>query len=163
MVIVVFFSFDVVGNCEPINTSNVSIETNLVSYSLESSLNESISENDDSIIFSEQSENLHEEALLNPSDILKNIRMKNANRLVLAQININSIRNKFESLIEIISDRIDILLISETKIDSSFPNAHFNIPGYATYRRDRNLYGGGLMLYVKNDLSSKLLKIEVDS
>ena len=90
------------GNCEPTNTSNVSIETNLVSYSLESSLNESISENDDSTIFSEQSENLHEEALLNPSDVLKNVHMKNANRLVLAQININSIRNKFESFIEII-------------------------------------------------------------
>ena len=53
--------------------------------------------------------------------VLKNIRQKHSNRLVIAQLNINSIRNKFTSLSNMIKDNIDILLISETKIDSSFP------------------------------------------
>ena len=33
-----------------------------------------------------------------PSDILKKIKISNLNRLVIGQININSLRNKFESL-----------------------------------------------------------------
>ena len=53
--------------------------------------------------------------------VLKNIRQKHSNWLVIAQLNINSIRNKFTSLSNMIKDNIDILLISETKIDSSFP------------------------------------------
>ena len=50
--------------------------------------------------------------------ILKNFRLKNVNRLICAQLNINSIRNKFESLKEIVSTNVDILLICETKLDS---------------------------------------------
>ena len=35
-----------------------------------------------------------------------------------------------------IKDNIDILLISETKIDSSFPTVQFHIDGYTIHRRD---------------------------
>ena len=42
-----------------------------------------------------------------------------------------------------IKDNVDILLISEAKIDSSLPTAQFNIDGYTIYRRDRNGNGGG--------------------
>ena len=52
---------------------------------------------------------------------------------------------------------MDILLISETKIDSSFPTAQFLINGFTTYRRDRNRNGGGMLLYVRKDISSNLL------
>ena len=44
------------------------------------------------------------------------IRKGNFNRLVLARININVIRNKFEILMQQITDNIDILMISETKL-----------------------------------------------
>ena len=46
--------------------------------------------------------------------VLKNLRLTNVNRLICAQLNINSIRNKFESLKEIVSTNVDILLICET-------------------------------------------------
>ena len=36
-------------------------------------------------------------------------------------------------------NNLDILLISETKIDSSFPTAQFQI--YSAYRLDRNVNG----------------------
>ena len=51
-----------------------------------------------------------------PKEILKNLRLKNVNRLICAQLNINSLRNKFESLINIINNNIDILMISKTKL-----------------------------------------------
>ena len=52
------------------------------------------------------------------------IRIKNANRLIIGHLNINSLRNKFEILEELIKDKnkIDIFLMSETKLDNSFPS-----------------------------------------
>ena len=59
-----------------------------------------------------------------------------------------------------IQDNIDILLISETKIDSSFPTVQFHIDGYTIHRHDRNENGGGLLLYVREDVPSTLLKTD---
>ena len=60
---------------------------------------------------------------------------------------------------ELIKDKIDIFLISETKLDSSFPSGQFVIKGYSTpFRLDRNQNGGGLLLYVREDIPCKILK-----
>ena len=48
---------------------------------------------------------------------LKSICRCNFSRLVLAHLNINSIRNKFDSLTQQITGTVDILMISETKLD----------------------------------------------
>ena len=54
---------------------------------------------------------------------------------------------------------IDVLLVSETKIDDSFPNGNFLIDGFSTpYRLDRNSNGGGLMLFVRKDICSNLVE-----
>ena len=42
-------------------------------------------------------------------------------------MNVNSICNKFVSIEEFIKRTFDMFLISETKIDDSFPNAQFKI------------------------------------
>ena len=56
-----------------------------------------------------------------------------------------------------IKDNIDVLLVSETKIDDSFPIRNLFIDGFSTpYRLDRNSNGGGLMLFVREDISSNL-------
>ena len=83
-----------------------------------------------------------------------------SNRLVIAQLNINSLRNKFASLSTMIKDYVDLLLISETKIDSSFPTAQFHIDGYTIHRRDRDENGGGLLLYVPSALLKTDSEIE---
>ena len=52
-------------------------------------------------------------------------------------------------------------MLSETKLDSSFPEGQFLIPDYsAPYRIDRTCHGGGLMLFVREDIPSKLLLAE---
>ena len=90
---------------------------------------------------------------------LHEIRIKNASRLIIGHLNVNSLRNKFEMLEELIKDKIDIFLISETKLDSSFPSGQFVIKGYSTpFRLDRNQNGGGLLLYVREDIPCKILK-----
>ena len=52
---------------------------------------------------------------------LQTIRKKNVNKLIFVHLSINSIRNKFDSIVKDISHNIDILMISETKTDDSFP------------------------------------------
>ena len=68
----------------------------------------------------------------------------------------NSIRNKFESVQEIIQNTFDIFLVCETKIDSSFPKSICISEG-RIFRKDRNARGGGLLFYVNQDLNCKVL------
>ena len=60
-----------------------------------------------------------------------------------------------------IKGNIDVLLVSETKTDDSFPIGNFLIDGFSTpYRLDWNLNGGGLMLFVIEDTPSNLVEAE---
>ena len=50
-------------------------------------------------------------------------------------------------------------MITETKLDDSFPNHHFHIEGFNMRSRlDRYRYGGGLLLYVCNNINAVWLK-----
>ena len=74
----------------------------------------------------------------------------------MGHLNINSFPRKFDQLKSIIGKNIDILVITETKIDSSFPNSQFGIEGFSMpYRFDRNRLGGGIIVYVRDDIPSK--------
>ena len=96
----------------------------------------------------------------NFKDALKKLRIKNLNRVIISQININSIRNKIELLSEAGLGNIDILMVSETKIDMSFPISQVVIQGFAApFRLDRTNTDGGILVYVRDDIPSKLLKI----
>ena len=49
-------------------------------------------------------------------------------------------------------------MISETKLDSSFPNGQFQIHGYSEpYRLDRNGNGGGILVFIREDIPTKLI------
>ena len=51
-------------------------------------------------------------------DELKSLRINNVNRMFIGQININSIRSKFDDLVKRVRSNIDILMILETKLDA---------------------------------------------
>ena len=81
--------------------------------------------------------------------LLYKIRLTSKNNLIFAHLNIDSIRNKFDLLKEVVSNNIDILVISETKLDSSFPPSQFHIEGYMPpIRAYRNRHGLGSMVYI---------------
>ena len=89
---------------------------------------------------------------------LKEIRIKNLKNVIIGQLNINSLRKKFYALEELMGGNLDILVITETKLDHTFPEKQFLIPGYKKpYRRDRNKHGGGVMIYVREDIPSDIL------
>ena len=90
--------------------------------------------------------------------LLKNLKIKNTNSLILGHLNINSILRKFDHLKVLIVNNIDILVLTETKIDSSFPNSQFRIDGFsAPFRLNRNKFGGGVLIYVREDIPCKKL------
>ena len=92
---------------------------------------------------------------------LKALHLKNVNKLILAHLNINSLRNKFQFLISLIKDNIDVLMISETKLDGSFPTSQFMINGFsAPFRLDRNYKSGGIILYIREGIPSRLVSTE---
>ena len=89
---------------------------------------------------------------------LKDIRISNMNKLIFGYLNINSLRNKFDLFSEQVKGSIDILMVSETKLDDSFPEAQFLIEGFhSPFRFNRNSIGGRIMLYVREDILTKLL------
>ena len=89
---------------------------------------------------------------------LKEMKAQSSDKLILVHLNINSIRNKFETLKFIVDNNIDIFLISETKLDDSFPSAQLLIKGFsAPCRFERNSKGSILLFYIREDIPSKIL------
>ena len=70
-------------------------------------------------------------------------------KLTIARLNVNSIRNKFDSLSFMTENNVDIILIWETKLDNSFPSGQIKILGFSmSYLRNRDSMGGGILSYI---------------
>ena len=52
-----------------------------------------------------------------------------------------------------VRNKVDILLLSETKLDVTFPTRQFSIQGFT--------FGSCLLVYVRENMSSKLIKTEL--
>ena len=65
-------------------------------------------------------------------------------------------RNEFDLLTDQIKDNIDILMITETKLNESFPIGQFFINGFnSLFCLDRDRNGGGILLNITEDIPSK--------
>ena len=54
-------------------------------------------------------------------------------------------------------------MISEAKIDDSFPVGQFLIERFCTpYRLNRNSKGRGILLYVREDIPSNLITVDIN-
>ena len=59
-------------------------------------------------------------------------------------------KHKDELSIFILKQPLDVLCISETRLDSSICNSEIEIAGYDLIRKDRNRNGGGVAIYVRS-------------
>ena len=65
-------------------------------------------------------------------------------------------------LADIVKNNINILMISETKLDSFFPKGQFQLHGYSEpYRFGRNGNDGGILLFIPEDMPSKLIESQI--
>ena len=101
-----------------------------------------------------------------PYILLNDLRLKHLDRLIIGHLNINSIRNKFEALKKIIKNNLDILIVSESKLDHTFPDKQFSMVGYRTIRQDREHnghLGGGIIAFIREDIPCKELKVQPEN
>lgn len=70
----------------------------------------------------------------------------------------NPLQNKYDLLNKQFEGRIDIFVISETKLNNLTNYGQAGIPR-TIFWKDRNSFGGGLMDFIKYDIHSKLLSI----
>ena len=78
-------------------------------------------------------------------------------------MNIVSLRKHRRELEIVLKDNdIDIIGLSETRLDETVRDSDVNINGYNIYRNDRNTNGGGVAIYVKESLSEPTVKIKSD-
>ena len=79
--------------------------------------------------------------------------------MVIGNLNINSIRNKFEQLKETVLKYIGILLLTEAKLNETFLESLFLMDGFSKpYRLYRNKNGGGIITFIRDAISSKILE-----
>ena len=84
--------------------------------------------------------------------------MKNVGRIIIGNLNVASLPSRIDELRSTVIGKIDILVLTETHLDESFPAEQFFIEGFKTpYRQDRNKFGGGVMIYIREDIPSKIL------
>ena len=60
-------------------------------------------------------------------EAMSKLRIKYPRNIIIGYININSIRNKFNNFVGVVSSKVDIIVSAETNLDSSFPNCQFMI------------------------------------
>ena len=60
---------------------------------------------------------------------IKQVKDRNKNRIIIGHLNINSVRIKFVEFTILSSGNIDIIDVSETKLDSSFPGKTIHYGG----------------------------------
>ena len=63
-------------------------------------------------------------------------RLKNPKNVIISYLNVFFLINKFAAVEELIKRKIDVCLISETKISKSFPNQPFKVNGYKMIGRE---------------------------
>jgi len=92
----------------------------------------------------------HHEKTSSSSNVLKTVK--------IAQLNINSIRNKIPQVQNFVNDHvIDILELSKTKVDGI---KLMNIAGFYMYRKDRSNCGGGVCLLVNDTFKVKTVNTD---
>ena len=80
--------------------------------------------------------------------------------LYFIHLNISSLLPKFEKLCYIgKSINAAVIGISESKLDASVLDPEISTDNYKILRCDRNRQGGGVVCYVRNDLSYNTLSI----
>ena len=90
---------------------------------------------------------------------LRNIRIKNVNNVITGTLKINSLAWKCDKFKLVVSGNFNILIITETKLDYKFPTSQFNIESFSmSYMLNRNRNGGGIIIYVGEDIPTKTLK-----
>ena len=86
------------------------------------------------------------------------MRIRNPNKIIIGNLNINSFPNKFEQLKDIVILYIDILILTKIKLANTFPTVQFLVSGFSkSCKLGRNTHGEGVLIFICENIQSKLL------
>jgi hypothetical protein len=101
----------------------------------------------------------NEDVQPNIFDEHKDVRIKHPNKFQCVYLNINSFRNKFQSIKELLNENlVDMSIVGETKLDETFRNGEFHVDNFYLWGADRTANGGGLLVYIRSDLACERKK-----
>lgn len=86
----------------------------------------------------------------------------NSNTLKIGLLNINSLHShEINFLLE--KCLLDVFVLNETKFDLTIDSSDYENSRYHLYRRDRTRHGGGIIVYVKKEISIKSMAIDPEA
>ena len=86
---------------------------------------------------------------------IKNLRLRNVNKVIIGNLNSNSLSNKLR---ETVLKYDGVLVVTETRLDDTFLLSQFLVTGFSVpYRLDQNRNGSGLMIFIRDDIPSRVL------
>ena len=101
---------------------------------------------------------LEDKYYCDPFENIRHLRVQYPKNIILSYININSVRHKFDNFVNLIKDNVDVLVFAETKLDGSFQDSQFSIPGFKKpYRLDISGNSGGILVFVNESIPSRKL------
>ena len=71
---------------------------------------------------------------------IKKLRTKNPQKIIIRNLNINSLPNKFEQLKDTVLKYVDFLVLTETRLDHSFPKAQFLVDRFSKRTWNNDLH-----------------------
>ena len=93
---------------------------------------------------------------------MQNLRKNYLNHIMIGHLNVNSLGPKLTEIKELQNlCKIDVLVLSETKLDGSYKQEVLDIDGYSCIRQDKRSNSGGLLMYVSNDIPHSVGSINV--
>ena len=82
-------------------------------------------------------------------------RLRNPKNIVTGHLNVNSLRNRFEAVEELVQNKVVICFLFEIEVNRTFPNQQFMLNRYKLLCRDRNCHGGCILCYINENIPSK--------
>ena len=78
--------------------------------------------------------------------------------------NARSLKNKIDELsLRCKKFNPDVIVISESWVDDTVPDTFLSLAGYDILRCDRNLYGGGIAIYIKDTIIHEMIPLPPSS
>ena len=93
---------------------------------------------------------------------IRHIRNTYTKNVIIGHLNVNSVGSKINEIKELQSScKLDVLVLSETKLDQSFKQEILDIEGYSCVRQDKRSNSGGLMAYISKDIPYSIGNVNI--
>ena len=145
-----------------VSSQDLSVSSNVNECSINEIDNQNLSNESDSIICLASDVIVSSQPCVFPqnagqNNCLADLRQKFSHNMIFAHLNVKSLQFKLQEVRDMLSvGQLDVLILSETKLDASHNNAVYEIDNYTLYRQDKQPRSGGLVAYVSKDIPSSL-------